>query len=351
MPRPSKGARLWWDRERGEQCILDQGRKIRTGCFTRGASPSQEAEKALADHIAQKHHIGGERRAAKVSVAEVLLHYIRHKPCAPTTVPTKKYNAASLDRFFGDALITCINGAKCREYGEFRRGEGVKDGTIRRELAVLQGALSFYHKEYKLDQVPPISFPPKPLAREYWLTRSEFARLLWRLWRHKETRHIARFALIAVYTGTRPAAILALRWLPSPVAGHPDLERGVLYRRGAKEAKTSKGRPPARLHFRLLAHMRRWRRVDMESGITHVIHFRGVQVASIKKAWGGARSAVALPVECIPYALKHTAATWLMQRGVDPWEGAGMLGISVEMLTNVYGHHHPDHQKKAAGWE
>src|SRR5215469_18452834 len=45
---------------------------------------------------------------------------------------------------------------------------------------------------------------------------------------------------------------------------------------------------------------------------------------------------------------RHTAATWLMRAGVDKWEAAGFLGMSVEMLDRVYGHHHPDHLRAAA---
>ncbi|MGA9516954.1 MAG: site-specific integrase, partial [Pseudolabrys sp.] len=48
-----------------------------------------------------------------------------------------------------------------------------------------------------------------------------------------------------------------------------------------------------------------------------------------------------------PHTLRHTAATWLMQNGVDKWEAAGFLGMSVEMLDRVYGHHHPDHLQDA----
>ncbi len=39
---------------------------------------------------------------------------------------------------------------------------------------------------------------------------------------------------------------------------------------------------------------------------------------------------------------------WLMQAGVDKYEAAGSLGMTVEMLEAVYGHHHPDFQKDAA---
>jgi hypothetical protein len=37
-----------------------------------------------------------------------------------------------------------------------------------------------------------------------------------------------------------------------------------------------------------------------------------------------------------------------MKEGVKPYEAAGHLGMSVETLMRVYGHHHPDFQKSAA---
>lgn len=38
-----------------------------------------------------------------------------------------------------------------------------------------------------------------------------------------------------------------------------------------------------------------------------------------------------------PHTLRHTAATWLMQAGVDMWEAAGFLGMSVAVLERTYG--------------
>jgi hypothetical protein len=37
-----------------------------------------------------------------------------------------------------------------------------------------------------------------------------------------------------------------------------------------------------------------------------------------------------------------------MQAGVPVWTAAGYPGMSVEMLLNIYGHHHPDHLREAA---
>jgi hypothetical protein len=49
-----------------------------------------------------------------------------------------------------------------------------------------------------------------------------------------------------------------------------------------------------------------------------------------------------------PHTLRHTAATWLMQRGVPIWQAAGYLGMSAAMIERTYGHHHPDYMRGAA---
>ena len=37
----------------------------------------------------------------------------------------------------------------------------------------------------------------------------------------------------------------------------------------------------------------------------------------------------------------------LLQKGADPWQAAGYLGMSMEVLLNTYGHHHPDYLSDA----
>jgi hypothetical protein len=36
-----------------------------------------------------------------------------------------------------------------------------------------------------------------------------------------------------------------------------------------------------------------------------------------------------------------------MQAGVEPWQAAGFLGMTVEMLERTYGHHSVNYQKGA----
>jgi len=68
----------------------------------------------------------------------------------------------------------------------------------------------------------------------------------------------------------------------------------------------------------------------------------------IDNAWEGILQDAGLGEDVVRHSLRHTAATWLMQAGVDMWEAAGWLGMTVEQLEANYGHHHPEFQEEAA---
>jgi integrase len=211
-----------------------------------------------------------------------------------------------------------------------------------------------------------VTLPPKGLPRERWLTRSEAARLLWTCWRHRELqlrhrgphkgeklpttryplRHLARFILIGLYAGTRASAIAAASPERGDCRSFVDLERGIFYRLAEGARPTKKRQPPAPIPARLLAHMRRWR----AKGIVkeHFVEWNGAPVASVKTALKTAVRLTRLSGKVTPHTLRHTAATWLMQNGVNMWRAAGFLGMSLETLDRVYGHHHPDYFSDAA---
>ncbi|MDX6288985.1 MAG: hypothetical protein QOH42_784 [Blastocatellia bacterium] len=98
----------------------------------------------------------------------------------------------------------------------------------------------------------------------------------------------------------------------------------------------------------MLAHPRRWDRAGIAQ--EHFVEYNGKPVLSVKKAF---RKVVKLAKidtsegNVTPHTLRHTAATWLMQRGVPIWVAAGYLGMTAETLERNYGHHHPDHLSEA----
>jgi len=170
------------------------------------------------------------------------------------------------------------------------------------------------------------------------------------IWAARRTPHVARFILIGIYTGTRSKAALRLRWMPSLDSGWIDLDAGVIFRRGSGETDSSKRRPPVRIPDRLLPHLRRWRRMDEQSGqhLIDVCHYHGKSIQKMRRSWATIRDAAGLDEAVVPHVLRHTCVTWLLQQGVSSWEVAGFVGMSEEMVRETYGHHSPDFQKNAA---
>lgn len=268
------------------------------------------------------------------------------KDVAPNTAAPALigYHVDHLLAFFGAKRLNQINGSLCRDYARWR-GATVKPGTVRRELVTLQAAINHWHRESPLASVPRVWKPEDGAPRPRYLTRAEVAALL-RAARRLGMSHIARFILIGLYTGTRHAAILALRWLPSGDAGHIDMDGGRVFRMGGRESQTAKRRPVSRIPARLMAHLHRWYRLDMAMGPqTAVIRWKGQPIVKERRAWARVVTDAGLGSDVTPHVLRHTCATWALQSGVAAWDVSGLTGMSLKTLERVYGHHDPDYQE------
>lgn len=178
---------------------------------------------------------------------------------------------------------------------------------------------------------------------------------MWTCWRAREKqegrptkkrplRHLARFILIGLYTGTRAGAIATASPRREEGRSFVDLERGIFYRLAIGRRATTKRQTPAPIPPRLLAHMRRWHRLGIAK--EHFVEFNGKPVKSVKTAFHSAIGKAGID-HASPHTLRHTAATWLMQNGAPLWQAAGFLGMSEKTLRDVYGHHHPDFMQEA----
>jgi Phage integrase family len=148
------------------------------------------------------------------------------------------------------------------------------------------------------------------------------------------------------HVGALPQSIASASPYAEPGRSYVDLERGIFYRKPIGKRATKKRQTPAPIPPRLLAHLRRWR--DRKLIATCFVEFNGKPVASVKKGFKTAVRLAGLAGRVTPHTLRHTAATWLMQRGTPVWEAAGFLGMSAEVLQETYGHHHPDYLQAAA---
>lgn len=381
MPRPAKGPRLYLHPVDRAWLIRDGATTRRTGC---GEFDRDGAEKGLAAYLGTKFKpVDNERSPSRLPIVEVLTAYGREHAPHVKGVETQGYGIAALLTFWGDKMLSDVRGATCRAYAA-HRSSTVATGTIRRELSVLSAAINHWHREHgPLDAVPKVTMPEKAPPRERFLTRQEAAMLLagalgwyrefwcdvetrrervrWRRSPYAINRHTARFILLGLYTGTRHGAILGIQWLPNTSGGRVDLDKDLLYRKPERKAETNKRQPPARLGRRILSHLKRWKRVDTKARakdiadrgdaaapFRHVVAYQGEGLLKLRRSWDTACDFAWLGSDVIPHTLRHTRATWMMQEGIEPWEAAGHLGMSVKTLIEVYGHHHPEFQRKAA---
>lgn len=374
MPRPNKGAHLWLRPPRKDSagCIVknavwiikDSGRQVSTGC---GAGEREAAERKLAEHLVSKYQSPRrERPLSEIRVSDVLRIY--SDDVAPGHARPGK-TAERIERlldFFGSKSLSDINGALCRSYTASRHGQSSdkrKGGNVgsgggaRRDLEDLRAAITHHHREGYHREVVRVVLPEKGQARQRWLTRDEAARLLWTCWRYREIQegvetdkrplhHLCRFLILGLYTGSRPGALLNATWDRGPGRSHVDIERGVFHRHADGAIETDKRQPTVKISPRLKAHLMRWRRLDGERG--HVVRFNGNPVASVKVAMGSATKLAQLGGGVTAYTLRHSAASWLVAKGLPTRKVADFLGTSEQMVIDHYGHLAPDYQDEAA---
>ena len=329
MPRPAKGARLYRERN-GIFYIRDGGRFMSTG-----TRDGEEAERALARHITEKGRPVGPRDPATTTVADVLDIYGEER--APQVADPDRIAdcIAALVPILGPLTLDKITGEVCRRY---QKARDRAPGTVRKELGTLRAAIRHCYAEGYLTSAPAVKLPPKPAPRDRWLTRDEVAALIRACRRNPKARHLARFVIVAVYSGTRSDAILRMGFEKNMVGGHVDTQAGIMHRRAPHEVETKKRTPTVPVPARLLAHLRRWERM----GARWVVEIDGQRVGSLKTAWRTALRESGID-HATKHDLRHTAVTWAMRGGADKWAAAGFFGLSLDMLESVYGHHHPDH--------
>lgn len=375
MSRRRAPPRLWLKRaERNRAAvwlILDGSKRQSTGC---GERDIEQAQRILADYIKGKFE-PPTGKGQLLLVVEAVAAYLEHHVANLASAKSREFGRDTcrpLLQWWSSKTIAQVKGINCRAYVKWRtaqmyKGRKISDQTARHDLKSLRAALRWYKREVDTSiVVPTVTMPSKAAPRmDYFLTRDEVAMRIRAARRSPRTHHIARLLLIGWYTGTRPGAMLGLRWLPSPTAGWFDLVAGVVHRRGSATRITNKRQPPARIHARLLPHLRRWQAMDAAKGFVGVIRYQGEPVKKLRNSWGsvarlagrliaereskraGAKVA-AREIKDGPHIMRHSCCTWLMAAGVDVYEVSGYTGVSVQVLLEVYGHHHPDFQTNAA---
>lgn len=278
------------------------------------------------------------------TIGAILDGYQADRELRPVS-PSFKYTVDTLKSVLGDLPADLFGKERARYYLATRRENGaggvirkrtgvirpLADATLRRDLLILRASLRWAQREGWIPEVRWFDIPPPGQSKDRWLTREEAAALVLAT-RHK---HMRLFISTALYTAGRTGAILELTWdRVDFTRGTVDLGRGQGNKRRACVPMHPKLRP-------LLLD------AAASSAVPWVISVAGRGLKSIDQGFKAAVVRAGLQ-GVTPHVLRHTAATWMAQRGVPLGSIAAYLGNSASIVEKVYVHHTPEHMGAAS---
>lgn len=306
---------------RGIWCVYwrENGRPRRNSLHTRDRA---EAERQFAAVLAK---LQEPKRPKLITVADCLAAYFEAKP--------QVYPRPSLFRHFGQMLPDAIDEPVCRAFAKQRNAA---PATIHTEMGILRSALIHAQRISWLVKAPFIWMPPSGEPRDRWLSHEEAARLVAAC----ELPHLKLYVTIALHTGARPGAILDLTWEQIL------WDRGQINFNPPGRARTHKGRPLVNMTAEVRDALEAARDAKNKAGV-YVVSWGRKQVKSVKRAFAAACVKAKLE-DVTPHTLRHTAATWMAERGVAMRQISIQLGhSSTEVTERVYAKHSPGYLKDA----
>lgn len=316
--------------------------KRRTDRLSLGVTDPGKAEVAFTAFLNERHQIlDVASGAALLTCGDALTHYwVEHVLHGVVDQARTKSKIKYLRLHFERIPIPSVSIQTSRDYVVKRRegaiGKPAGDGTIHTELTTLVAAL---HHEEKWKRIPNgsapyIEKPSKPAPKERWLTTDELRQVVEAA--EKRALPLWGFVNIAYYTAARRRSVETLTWFQWP----EESERINLNPVGRRQ--TNKRRPivptdPALKYVRA----RLWEAYGATSYVLGGTHEMWYGFRQICDELGF--------TDVTPHTLRHSRATHLLQRGVDPWKVANLLGDSITTVIKVYGHHCPDYLAETIG--
>lgn len=253
---------------------------------------------------------------------------------------------AHLVSYFGADHGAVLTRKDVRDYRSHRWSNGISDSTVRRELGVYLRAARHAADEERLDAAPALPLPPESEARERWFTEAEVLRIL----EQPMSDGCRLLIYLALFTGARLGAILALTWR------RVDWENGYLDFRVPGERVTKKRKVKVKMAEPLRQPLRRacdalsgvdagLRRMASgpERGAIYVIQKKSVapELKRVLRAAGIDEPGVNA------HAFKHTFVTWAFLNGAKPAEVSAATGTSTSTLEKHYLKVFPQHSQGA----
>lgn len=243
-------------------------------------------------------------------------------------------NGENVLRHFGKAtLLSSITSERIDSFAQLMKESGLSGGTVNRQLSALSKMLSVAMDKRRLAHRPKIYRKRESPGRIRFITEEEEALILqtFQLWGMSEQAEIVQ---VLVDTGLRPSELWRLE------------KRDLDFASDLIHIWTSKNDKP--------------RSIPMVSRVRNILHKRATILREplvfpynnywFERHWDKMKQHLHMEKdkEFIPYCLRHTCCTRLVQRGVPLSNAQVWMGHKTILTTRRYAQFSPDDLRRAA---
>lgn len=234
-----------------------------------------------------------------------------------------------LQDFFGkDMKLSAITTREVDRFLNHCRDKGNSDKTLNRKISVLSKLLKKALAREDIHKLPVLQRRKEGQGRKRFLSDDEEQDIISTLWQQGEEQASKRVQFM-LYTGARDGEVRNLAW--SDVVGN----------KVTLEGKTG--------HRTIVLPVKAKEALEWSKKQGHNRPFP-MSYTSFKEAWD--KAAVILgkteDPQWVPYVLRHTCASRLVQRGVDLRRVKDWMGHSTITTTMIYAHLAPDDLEQCA---
>ncbi|MCA2454304.1 MULTISPECIES: tyrosine-type recombinase/integrase [Vibrio] len=237
---------------------------------------------------------------------------------------------AALDYFGHEADARDIDKVAVQNWIQHLEERGNSTSTINRKLTALRVILTHCIDANVITHLPTIPFFKETNSREYVISPSLEQRMV-DYFVEKGIPEYADFITVAIATGCRCGELLKMRWEWVDLAANAL----IVHKSIAKNGKTR--RVPLLPHAATIMARRKQQALATP--------FEGLTQAKLSWQWKCMKEALHMTKvkDFVPHIMRHTCASRLASRGVDPHSMMLWLGHGSLKMVERYAHLNPNH--------
>jgi integrase len=217
---------------------------------------------------------------------EVMLYYLKQKEQL-RSYRDLKLLTMQLRKSFKGCMMNTLGARHISEYITMRKGHGLANASVNRELEVLSAAINLVNRDLEWNLPNPVTGRKlrEPEGKVRWLQVDEADRLLDAAGRSSSAPHLVDFITVALHTGMRKSEILGMQW------DRVDLSASLMHLEAIHtKSRRRRSIPVNRTAREALYRRMRFRREHCRhpgcSAIVRVSVFRTLRRALIRRAAG-----------------------------------------------------------------